>query len=549
MKHTYLMTISALSCLAISLSSCSKPEETGILAEAEAVNEAVKESVSDSAAPTHYPERLLAFCDHTDHSDSKCGYMNIQGDVIIPALYNAGLSNMPEFTDEVVFLEKGRKLGAINRRGEVVLPFEYRDLKNLVNYAGQPKVTDVKVISGSYSGSKLGLVTHQGELLCVPEIESDLQRNGIGFYNGYASILKQVEQDGVQIKRYGLINKACETVLSYKYEKIGFYGEGLVPVQKDGLWGYVDLEGNTILDFKYSYATVFSNGVATITTGKRDDPKRSLRIINKKGKTVKKLNAKKYDFIERLENGYHLVWKDRQVGLLNNRFKTIIEPSYQQIYASKDYGDLLRVESEDKYGYINLQGEEIAKPEYDRSYKLEEGMIDVAIYGEKGPNYQKAGYLDKTGKLAIPLVYDNAVYFSDGLSAVAKGEVYNGKAKWGYIDKTGKEVIPLIYDRSISFSTSDHLGAVKKGRKWGFVNKEGEVIVPFIYNEVGRFIDGYARVEFESLDKENTDYKIYKKRTYQMNAKGEPIGFDLSDVKMPKPRKIIPKEECTVFTC
>jgi hypothetical protein len=43
--------------------------------------------------------------------------------------------------------------------------------------------------------------------------------------------------------------------------------------------------------------------------------------------------------------------------------------------------------------------------------------------------------------------------------------------KWGFIDKTGKVVIPLIHNDVRSFS--EELGGVKQDDKWGFINKKG----------------------------------------------------------------------------
>ena len=49
--------------------------------------------------------------------------------------------------------------------------------------------------------------------------------------------------------------------------------------------------------------------------------------------------------------------------------------------------------------------------------------------------------------------------------------------KWGFIDKFGKEVIPLIYDYAKNFD--DGLAQVKKGDKWGFIDKNGKEVTPF----------------------------------------------------------------------
>lgn len=47
----------------------------------------------------------------------------------------------------------------------------------------------------------------------------------------------------------------------------------------------------------------------------------------------------------------------------------------------------------------------------------------------------KEGYIDRTGKIVIPLKFDGARNFSEGLAAVKVED------KWGFIDETGKVVI------------------------------------------------------------------------------------------------------------
>ena len=58
---------------------------------------------------------------------------------------------------------------------------------------------------------------------------------------------------------------------------------------------------------------------------------------------------------------------------------------------------------------------------------------------------------DFTGKVVIPLMYDFAGTFHEGL---ARAEV-NGK--WGYIDDSGKRVIPFVYDKAKDFSNGTTL--------------------------------------------------------------------------------------------
>jgi hypothetical protein len=57
----------------------------------------------------------------------------------------------------------------------------------------------------------------------------------------------------------------------------------------------------------------------------------------------------------------------------------------------------------------------------------------------------KYGFIEQAGTTVIPLKYDDARHFSEGLACVK----LNGK--WGFIDKTGNEIVPLKYDKAEDF--------------------------------------------------------------------------------------------------
>ena len=106
------------------------------------------------------------------------------------------------------------------------------------------------------------------------------------------------------------------------------------------------------------------------------------------------------------------------------------------------------------------------------------------------------GYIDKTGQVVLPIEYDAAFPFSDGLAAVQ----INGE--WGYIDTTGQVVIPLEYHSAGMFS--DGLAAIETDAdsKIGFIDKTGQLIIPAEYYSKGTwsgsFAEGLASVADEA---------------------------------------------------
>ena len=137
-----------------------------------------------------------------------------------------------------------------------------------------------------------------------------------------------------------------------------------------------------------------------------------------------------------------------------------------------------------KWGYIDKTGKVVIPYIYDGAYGFNEGLTRVQKDG-------KWGYIDKTGKAVIAFTYDDAYGFNDGLARVKK----NGK--WGYIDKTGKLIIPCEYDDEYwdnNNGFNEGLSAMRKNGKWGYIDKTGKAVIPFIYDEAYGFNNGLARV-------------------------------------------------------
>jgi hypothetical protein len=129
-----------------------------------------------------------------------------------------------------------------------------------------------------------------------------------------------------------------------------------------------------------------------------------------------------------------------------------------------------------KYGFRDESFNVIVKPVYDdvRGF-AENGLAKVTLN-------KLSGFIDGSGKLAIPLVYVEANNFDEGLAAVK----INGK--WGYIDAKGKLIIPADYDSQSIFR--DGIASAKRDSKWGYIDKTGAIVIPFEYDAIGFFKDG-----------------------------------------------------------
>lgn len=77
----------------------------------------------------------------------------------------------------------------------------------------------------------------------------------------------------------------------------------------------------------------------------------------------------------------------------------------------------------------------------------------------------KWGYMDPEGNMAIPASFDHTADFSEGLAPVRLGK------KWGYIDRKGRFVIQPQFDWAWAFSGGRAL--VGRDGKLSYVDKKG----------------------------------------------------------------------------
>ena len=125
-------------------------------------------------------------------------------------------------------------------------------------------------------------------------------------------------------------------------------------------------------------------------------------------------------------------------------------------------------------------------------------LANIEGVDESKYEFNKIGYIDKSGNLVIPCMYDKANPFYKGFAYVTKGD------KKFYIDKHGKEAIVVPNDvptneleilRLKHEVLSDVLSVECRNGKYGINNKKtGANIIPFIYDDIVLNQEGLIKV-------------------------------------------------------
>ena len=124
------------------------------------------------------------------------------------------------------------------------------------------------------------------------------------------------------------------------------------------------------------------------------------------------------------------------------------------------------------------------------SFNINNSLTTVAVESDGGNKY---GYINKTGEVAIPTVFDWADNFREDYAAV------KFEGKWGIIDKKGKVVTPFAFDsiRANSLKADkSYFNAVQNGKE-GLVDLNGNIIIPFKFDRLVFFNlkENYVKAE------------------------------------------------------
>ncbi|MBZ5613338.1 MAG: WG repeat-containing protein [Acidobacteriia bacterium] len=270
--------------------------------------------------------------------------------------------------------------------------------------------------------------------------------------------------------------------------------EPLVVVQ-DGKYGYIDHNGAMLIPPQFWWGADFEHGFGAVYVCGR------VVSVDASGNLVPLRARPEHELRPKLVGG--------KFGFVDGSGQFKIPAAFEDALPFSD--GMAAVRLRDKWGFIDSTGRVVIPPAFEAAYYFREGvaiattggtevLIDktgkVLARGFKQlrgvtaerrvpvSRDEKYGYLDVTGTIAIPLVYDDADSFSEGLAPVKK------YGKWGYIDRNGATTIPLEFDSAGVFGSG--LAPVKIGRESGFIEVSGKFAfrIAFEYSPGFWGIDG-----------------------------------------------------------
>lgn len=339
------------------------------------------------------------------------------GLVLLACLFTSGSIGQRPESKSLFPVEKDGKFGYIDRYGRIIIPVQFDGANEF--HDGLALVTA--------NGKKL-FIDATGRVVITPQFD---------IVNDFSEGLAAVNTGQKRIPNLGLISDP-------------------------GKWGYLDKTGKLVIPLKFTHAEDFSEGLAAINNADRDHG----GFIDHTGKVLFELPLD-------VTLGFH----EGVAGVLLKGTVTYVDRNGKKIPTSVDYGP--------------------------RSNSFSEGLVPISIKG-------KWGFMDRTGKLLIEAKFEDAENFSEGLAPVkvggevvwcprdASGNRSGASMMWGYIDKTGQMIIPAVFNSAEPFS--EGLGVVSKCDEAYFIDKAGKTVISGNFQYASSFSGGLARFEVMTKD-------------------------------------------------
>lgn len=261
----------------------------------------------------------------------------------------------------------------------------------------------------------------------------------VGFVSGQPLLtVQQLKQTNFSTHKGGIISPQALYVDADAFE--GVFNLGAVVLRKGNSYALMNANGELVVPYN-KYKTLSSTGVFNINN-------------------------------ELIHNGWFSYSSPDGFGFLDARGKVVIHDPYAAFQLSGDKRHLVAL-SKKPYGIVTMDGKKYQPAFY--PYAIGEGF-----FFSNEPGGSKAAYRKLDGSVLLQdQFYSPGHPFKDKLALVQKRNEFN-ELKYGFIDATGKLAIPFMYTNMPSYFQNGR-ARVQPTNNAGFVsaiiNKQGEVLL------------------------------------------------------------------------
>ena len=195
-------------------------------------------------------------------------------------------------------------------------------------------------------------------------------------------------------------------------------------------------------------------------------------------------------------------------GLRDNNGTEILNPTYNDARPFHDGLAAVNVGAKrmfpgildgGKWGYVNNSGKLVIPIQYDFAFDFSEGLANVSDLGSTGITF-----IDRQGNIQIRIPKGTAGDFREGVAPVYLDRSLDGQ-DWEteYIDTNGKTKFSVegygeeFYDGLAVLIVRNGKAVSNENSSYGFVNRTGKTVIEPRFGEALHFSDGLAAVRTE----------------------------------------------------
>ena len=333
-------------------------------------------------------------------SGGKYGFMNTQGKLMIPAMYN----EVGPFQEGLAVVSKDDKFGIIDKKNQMVVDFQYDEILEFVQNRAIVR-----------KGEKYGVIDRLGKLV-FPLIYEDISIREDSLYEAIEegrshyfdlNYSQQLSLSGIVfidfskytserhpefefigdldrtsnravVKVSGQLNYIDSTgklMLTNSLEwfpdalSVAKYNNGFAVYRKKDKYGLIDINGKVVQKNVYE-----SSGPFTGFWPVKD--KGNWALLDVKGKVILPFE---YDFIRFMPDLGYLIEREEQFGLLNSMGNMILPVSFSTIKRFEDSYYLVSID--EKFGLFLKDGREILPIQYERIQRFDAESFVLTLNG------------------------------------------------------------------------------------------------------------------------------------------------------------------------
>lgn len=258
----------------------------------------------------------------------------------------------------------------------------------------------------------------------------------------------------------GEFNRGTDVLFAQRIDEDKFiFPEGLAIFRKGDLHGYINQQGEIVIDAQYVDVLPFSEGLAAVCMPPDHPQAYKYGFINPQNELV---IAPQFSKVESFKDGQAKAWDQKQ------EVHIVTSNKEAQPFVMKR----LPIPKKDHYNqYLN---EHLRLSGYEHN---------LHFYHTK----ERKSY-------PLPLAYEKGYGSNKGTALVLKDR------KWSLIDTTGRVHLERAFCEVLPFVTKTQIAPVKRDSLWALVNAKGEAITDFRFKKIistpvmgGAFFKAYDR--------------------------------------------------------